>query len=81
MVSKKMGKIRITQSRSKIGRPENQKRTLVALGLDKINKTVELEAKFKAQLAKGYPKNYKRSTGSVGVPEVQEQTNLDDLPF
>tara|TARA_S200000501_G_C20768116_1_gene719257 strand:+ start:103 stop:297 length:195 start_codon:yes stop_codon:yes gene_type:complete len=44
MVSKKMGKIRIKQSRSKIGRPEKQKRTLVALGLGKINKTVELEA-------------------------------------
>jgi len=39
-----MGKIRIKQSRSKIGRPEKQKRTLVALGLGKINKTVELEA-------------------------------------
>ena len=39
-----MGKIKIKQSRSKIGRPENQKRTLVALGLGKINKTVELEA-------------------------------------
>ena len=36
---------------------------------------------IKAQLAKGYPKNYKKSKGSVGVPEVQEQTNLDDLPF
>jgi len=44
MVSEKMKKIRIKQSRSKIGRPENQKRTLVALGLVKINKTVELEA-------------------------------------
>ena len=41
MVSEKMKKIRIKQSRSKIGRPENQKRTLVALGLVKINKTVE----------------------------------------
>ena len=44
MVSEKMKKIRIKQLRSKIGRPENQKRTLVALGLVKINKTVELEA-------------------------------------
>ena len=39
-----MGKIKIKQLRSKIGRPENQKRTLIALGLGKINKTVELEA-------------------------------------
>ena len=39
-----MEKIKIKQLRSKIGRPENQKRTLIALGLGKINKTVELEA-------------------------------------
>ena len=39
-----MGKIKIKQLRSKIGRPENQKRTLIALGLGKINKSVELEA-------------------------------------
>ena len=39
-----MGKIKIKQLRSKIGRPENQKRTLIALGLGKINRTVELEA-------------------------------------
>ncbi len=44
MANLKMGKIKIKQLRSKIGRPENQKRTLVALGLGKINKTVELEA-------------------------------------
>tara|TARA_B100000674_G_C37343276_1_gene690724 strand:- start:23 stop:214 length:192 start_codon:yes stop_codon:yes gene_type:complete len=41
---KEMGKIKIKQLRSKIGRPENQKRTLIALGLGKINRTVELEA-------------------------------------
>ena len=41
---KKMKKIKIKQLRSKIGRPENQKRTLIALGLGKINRTVELEA-------------------------------------
>lgn len=39
-----MRKIKIKQLRSKIGRPENQKRTLIALGLGKINRTVELEA-------------------------------------
>ena len=39
-----MGEIKIKQLRSKIGRPENQKRTLIALGLGKINRTVELEA-------------------------------------
>ncbi|ANQ51004.1 50S ribosomal protein L30 [Flammeovirga yaeyamensis] len=36
-----MAKIRITQVRSLIGRPERQKRTIKALGLGKINKTVE----------------------------------------
>ena len=39
-----MAKIKITQVRSKINRPQNQKRTLEALGLKKINQTVELEA-------------------------------------
>jgi len=35
--------IKITQVRSNIGRPERQKRTLVALGLRKNNQTVEVE--------------------------------------
>jgi len=39
-----MAKIRITQRRSIINRPKNQKRTIAALGLGKINKTVEVEA-------------------------------------
>ena len=38
-----MAKIKIKQVRSKIGRPEVQKRTLAALGLKKLNQTVELE--------------------------------------
>lgn len=38
-----MSKISIKQVRSKIGRPEVQKRTLIALGLKKLNQTVELE--------------------------------------
>lgn len=39
-----MGKISITQTRSKIGQTVRQKRTLEALGLKKMNQTVELEA-------------------------------------
>ncbi|MFW2377688.1 MAG: 50S ribosomal protein L30 [Cellulophaga baltica] len=39
-----MTKIRVTQVRSKIRRPQNQKRTLEALGLSKLNQTVEHEA-------------------------------------
>ena len=39
-----MGKIKVTQVKSKIGRLKNQKRTLEALGLRKINQTVEHEA-------------------------------------
>ncbi|MFC2079973.1 50S ribosomal protein L30 [Bacteroidota bacterium] len=39
-----MGKISITQTRSRIGQTLRQKRTLDALGLKKINQTVELEA-------------------------------------
>ncbi|UKJ07099.1 50S ribosomal protein L30 [Solitalea lacus] len=39
-----MAKIKITQIRSVIDRPERQKKTMVALGLTKINKSVEVEA-------------------------------------
>lgn len=39
-----MSKIRIKQVRSKINRPERQKRTLQALGLRKIDQQVEVEA-------------------------------------
>lgn len=39
-----MAKIKITQKRSTIKRPENQKLTIKALGLGKINRTVEKEA-------------------------------------
>jgi large subunit ribosomal protein L30 len=39
-----MKKIRITQTKSTIDRPERQKRTMVALGLKKLNATVEVEA-------------------------------------
>lgn len=42
MVSK-MAKIKITQTRSAIKRPKDQRRTIQALGLGKINKTVEVE--------------------------------------
>ncbi|MGQ1908625.1 50S ribosomal protein L30 [Marinifilum sp. RC60d5] len=39
-----MAKIKITQIKSKIGSTDRQKRTLEALGLNKINATVEHEA-------------------------------------
>jgi large subunit ribosomal protein L30 len=39
-----MSKIKVTQVKSSIDRSERQKRTLVALGLRKINATVEVEA-------------------------------------
>lgn len=38
-----MAKVQITQRRSTIKRPETQKRTMKALGLGKMNKTVEVE--------------------------------------
>ena len=38
-----MGKIRITQVRSQINRPKNQKLTLEALGLKKNQRSVEHE--------------------------------------
>jgi len=39
-----MKKIRVKQIRSKIRRPQNQKRTLEALGLRKLNQVVEHNA-------------------------------------
>jgi large subunit ribosomal protein L30 len=38
-----MAKVKVTQVRSKIGRPERQKRTLHALGLGRINRSIEHE--------------------------------------
>jgi len=39
-----MGKIKVTQIKSAIKRPKNQKLTLEALGLGRIGKTVEHQA-------------------------------------
>ena len=39
-----MAKIKITQIKSGIDRPERQKRTVRALGITKTNRSVELEA-------------------------------------
>jgi large subunit ribosomal protein L30 len=39
-----MKKIRVTQIKSVIDRPERQKRTMIALGLKKLNASVEVEA-------------------------------------
>jgi large subunit ribosomal protein L30 len=38
-----MGMVKITQVKSAIRRPADQKRTLIALGLKKLNKTREIE--------------------------------------
>ena len=38
-----MAKIKVTQVKSRIKRPQDQKRTLDALGLRKLNRTVEHE--------------------------------------
>lgn len=43
LTGKKMAKIKITQVKSTIKRPKDQKATIVALGLGKINRTVEVE--------------------------------------
>jgi large subunit ribosomal protein L30 len=39
-----MKKIKVTQVKSIIDRPERQKKTMEALGLRKLNNTVEVEA-------------------------------------
>lgn len=43
LTDKKMGKVVITQKRSTINRPKDQKLTIKALGLGRINKSVEKE--------------------------------------
>jgi large subunit ribosomal protein L30 len=40
----RMAKIKITQTRSAIKRPKDQRLTIEALGLGRINKSVEVEA-------------------------------------
>jgi large subunit ribosomal protein L30 len=40
----KMKKVRVTQVKSGVGRPERQKKTLEALGLKKIRHTIEHDA-------------------------------------
>jgi large subunit ribosomal protein L30 len=49
-----MAKIKVTQIKSKIGSTDRQKKTLEALGLRKINATVEHEAtpQIKGMIAK-----------------------------
>jgi len=39
-----MAKVKITQTRSTIKKPQTQKATIKALGLGRINKSVEVEA-------------------------------------
>lgn len=41
--SKKSGTVTVTQIRSPIGRPGDQRATLIGLGLNKMHKTRELE--------------------------------------
>jgi large subunit ribosomal protein L30 len=38
-----MSKLKVTQVRSGIGKPQDQRQTLAGLGLKKLRKTVELE--------------------------------------
>ena len=43
LMARKMGKVRVEQVKSTIKRPEDQKRTIKALGLGRISKSVEVE--------------------------------------
>ena len=43
MAAKKKATIRVTQTGSPIGRPADQRATLVGLGLNKLHRTRELE--------------------------------------
>lgn len=42
-MDKEMAKLKITQTKSTIKRPKDQKRTIAALGLGRIGKTVVVE--------------------------------------
>jgi len=42
-MDKKMAKLKVTQVRSTIKRPKDQKDTIKALGLGKINRSVEVD--------------------------------------
>lgn len=44
-----MKKLKIKQVRSGIGRPERQKRTLRALGFNRLNQTIEVEVSPQVQ--------------------------------
>ena len=43
LMDKKMAKLKVTQVRSTIKRPKDQKDTIKALGLGKINRSVEVD--------------------------------------
>ena len=43
LTGKVMAKVKVSQVKSAINRPERQKRTIQALGLGKLNRTVEVE--------------------------------------
>ncbi len=45
MADKKPGTVRVTQTGSPIGRRKDQRATLIGLGLNKMNRTRELEDK------------------------------------
>jgi large subunit ribosomal protein L30 len=44
MVNIEMAKVKLTQIKSNIDRPQTQKRTVRALGFTKMNQTIEKEA-------------------------------------
>ena len=43
MADKKLSNVKVIQTGSPIGRPKDQRATLIGLGLNKINRTRELE--------------------------------------
>ncbi len=54
MAAKKKATVRVTQTGSPIGRPADQRQTLVGLGLNKLHRTRELEdtPAFRGMIAK-----------------------------
>ena len=63
-----MAKIKITQTGSPIRRDKTQRATLVGLGLNKLNRTVEVDETAEVDQAAGAD----RTVGDEGVPVADE---------
>ena len=71
-----MSKLKITQIRSVIKRPKNQKLNIIALGLRKINRSVEVEETPEESLEAAFDAADTDSSGGLSIQEVADATGL-----